>query len=136
MSDDRVLPLPGLVLQTVLHIDEPYDVESDHYRDRYTTEDVDKAQVITSRVADSVSESERHKAVIDIDLPAKLIESSTPGHFHLYIDHEMSWEAYANLLAALRDAGIVEPGYVSASIDRGYTAVRLPWVRKTVINDG
>jgi hypothetical protein len=71
-----------------------------------------------------------HKPVIDIDLPAQLVPSSTPGHYHLYLDVEVPWDAYVDLLEALAAAGIVEHGYVSASIARGYTAVRPPWVRK------
>ena len=34
------------------------------------------------------------------------------------------------ILEALRAAGIVEPGYVGASEARGYTAIRLPWVKR------
>lgn len=71
-----------------------------------------------------------HFPVIDIDIPARLIPSSTPGHSHLYIDHPVPESMYWPLLHALADAGIVEQGYVDASEARGYTSVRLPWVRK------
>jgi hypothetical protein len=74
-----------------------------------------------------------HRLVIDIDHRVKAVESTTPGHFHLYIDVPMNWHDQAlPLLHALADAGVVEPGYVGASERRGYTAVRLPWVRKGV----
>jgi hypothetical protein len=88
--------------------------------------DVSTANLITSLV----SAAPMHKPVIDIDIPAKLWPSSTPGHSHLYIDIEMPWSKYVTLLTALMEAGIVEPGYVKASIARGYTAVRPPWVSK------
>lgn len=71
-----------------------------------------------------------HKFLIDLDMPAKVVPSSTPGHCHLFIDHAMTWDTYEKLLIALADAGLVEPGYVNASIDQGYTTVRLPHVRK------
>lgn len=71
-----------------------------------------------------------HRPVLDIDLPCKLIESSTPGHYHLFIEHSMFWPDYVELLDALAKAGIVQPGYVNASKERGYTSVRLPWVKK------
>jgi hypothetical protein len=67
-----------------------------------------------------------HKPVIDIDMPCRLVESHTPGHFHLYIDHEMGRVEYWTLLEALAKAGIVETGYVLASKRRGYSAVRHP----------
>jgi hypothetical protein len=71
-----------------------------------------------------------HRLVIDIDHRVKVVESTTPGHFHLYIDVPMSWDRALGVLTAMADAGVVEPGYVAASEARGYTAVRLPWVRK------
>lgn len=89
--------------------------------------DIEKANVITSMIATKVT---HHKVIIDLDIPAQLIPSTTPGHFHLYIDHEMGKDAYFKLIAALVEAGLVEPGYLGASEARGYTAVRLPWVKK------
>lgn len=119
---DHELPLDGQVLQTVTNLD-TYDVVSG----RYDTSDPEAAQVITSRTA---ADHRKHKVIIDLDMPAQLIPSSTEGHFHLYIDHEMDWTAYAKLLTALGEAGILEPGYVRASLERELTAVRLPWVKK------
>ncbi|MCU6480516.1 hypothetical protein [Arthrobacter sp. A2-55] len=71
-----------------------------------------------------------HRPMLDIDFPAALIPSSTPGHFHLYLDKPMPWEKYRDLLTALGKAGILEPGYVNVSRERKYTALRLPWVKK------
>ena len=71
-----------------------------------------------------------HRPVLDIDIPAALIPSSTPGHAHLYIDKPMTLTQYENLLWALVEAGIIEGGYANASSARGYTSVRLPWVKK------
>lgn len=71
-----------------------------------------------------------HKPLLDIDMPARLIPSSTPGHHHLFIECEMTWSQYGKLLLALAEAGILEMGYVRASLQRGYTAVRLPWIKK------
>lgn len=88
---------------------------------------IDKANIVTSEVK---NRHRVHKPVLDIDFPVTLIPSSTPGHFHLFLDREMSWDVYEKLLYALADAGILEEGYVSASIQRGYTAVRLPWIKK------
>jgi hypothetical protein len=96
--------------------------------DRVLTDNLDEANVITSAVKATAGMT--HKVVLDIDLPAKLVPSSTEGHFHLYIDHEVAWPKYEALLDALADAGIVEQGYVGASVARGFTAARLPWIRK------
>jgi hypothetical protein len=95
-----------------------------------TTTDVDQAQVISSEIVGSMG---HHLVVLDIDVPAKLLPSSTPNHWHLYIEKPVTWFQYVNLLRALEDAGIVEPGYVSASIERGNTRVRLPWIKKEAV---
>ena len=119
----RELPLEGQVLQTV-------DLMTDNYGGadgRYATSDPDKAYVITSEIDGG---PRRHRPVLDIDLPARLIPSTTPGHFHLYLDIEIPHEKYMRLLDALGEAGILEPGYVLASKARGYTAARLPWIKK------
>lgn len=89
-------------------------------------DDIDAAKIATSEVWGS----ENHKPVLDIDFPVKVVPSTSEGHFHLFIDCEMSWEKYDYLLRTLAHVGIIESGYMSASIDRGYTAVRLPWVKK------
>ena len=71
-----------------------------------------------------------HRQVIDIDVPVEVVESSTPGHFHLYIDHLVEPEKYMALLVALADCGIVEEGYTRASYEKGFSAVRVPWLAK------
>lgn len=42
----------------------------------------------------------------------------------------MTWDKYCGLLKALGDVGILEPGYVKASLRRGYSSVRKPGVYK------
>jgi hypothetical protein len=125
---EKLPPLDGLVYEVVPNLDD-YNAEADEEFNTYRedTLDIEAATVITSRVANSV---DRHKVVLDIDLPAKLIPSTTPDHFHLYIDKELEWDAYVELLHALAKAGLVEDGYVGASVGRGHTAARLPWVKK------
>lgn len=82
----------------------------------------------------SLTDNGLHMPVIDIDrIPVKVVESSTPGNFHLYIDKEMDWATYKELLGVLYDAGIIEEGYYHASVDRKATFVRKPGVRKNIV---
>lgn len=90
------------------------------------TDNINEAHVITS----DTRAGGLHRPILDLDFPAALIPSTTPGHFHLYLDKEMTWDSYERLLKSLGRAGILESGYVSASIARAYTSVRLPWVKK------
>lgn len=71
-----------------------------------------------------------HAPVLDIDFQAELVPSSTPGHFHLYLEKQVHWEKYKKLLLALEDCGIISKGYARASITRGATYVRKPGVYK------
>lgn len=73
-----------------------------------------------------------HRPVLDIDFPAHLIPSTTEGHFHLYLDKTMTWGNFEKLLLVMGEVGLLEQGYVDASIARGYSSVRLPWVKKEV----
>ena len=75
-----------------------------------------------SRTTDEVS--------VAFAAPAFVIPSSTPGHGHLYVDKAMPWNTYQTLLNKLVELDVLEPGYVGASEERGWTCVRLPWVRK------
>ena len=85
----------------------------------------DQANLVGSSGADGL-----HHPVVDLDVPAFLVPSSTPGHSHLYINVAVPWEGYLKLLDVLAELGIVEPAYVSHSKEQGQTLVRVPWVRK------
>lgn len=91
--------------------------------------DVDRADAFGSRIRSGQHRGE-HTVAIDLDVPARLVPSSTPGHSHLYVDVPMTWDAYLAVLKALADAGVIETGYYAASERRGYTCLRLPWVQK------
>lgn len=75
-------------------------------------------------------EANLHRPVLDLDFPAALVPSSTPGHFHLYLDKEMTWSDYKYLICAFETVGLIEKGYKEASLAREFTSVRLPWVKK------
>lgn len=72
----------------------------------------------------------QHAPVIDLDVPAYLVPSSTPGHSHLYIEIEMPWWRYRILLAGLALSGLLGSGYYAHSVRRRMTMVRKPGVKK------
>ncbi len=105
------------------------DVTSDAQHKRVIVDESKEANLIGSIVQGSGlpgSSTALHLPCIDIDLPCKLVESRTPGHFHLYIDKLLTWPEYAELLGVLSDLGIVEKSYASVSRSRGQTFVRPP----------
>lgn len=104
----------------------PGDVEEDDYSFSHVRVDsIDEAHVICSQ--DKLG---NHRPILDIDFPVHVVPSSTEGHFHLFLDKQMNFDTYMRLLAALANAGIIESKYASVSEARGYTSVRLPWIRK------
>lgn len=71
-----------------------------------------------------------HALLLDLDVPAWLVPSSTPGHSHLYVDVAIQQTAYFRLLDALAECGVIQHGYAECSKRRGGTALRLPWIKK------
>lgn len=98
--------------------------------DRSPASILEGANCVSSRLPDDFFGKPRHAIILDLDLPAYLVPSSTPGHSHLYIDKVLNEDAYYELLDALAKAGVLEPGYVTASKRKGGTHLRLPWVKK------
>lgn len=128
MSDataDYTLPLEGQVLRQVEYWNNYEEISEK--RTPTLAGSIADANIITSEV----DGSDKHKVVLDIDFPAKLVPSSTEGHFHLFIDKEVTEKQLFKLVKVLADVGVVEEGYYHASRERGYTAVRTPWTRKT-----
>lgn len=123
------------------------DAEND---ERYLAVGAGRANVVSSRLdalpnftddpgeARARSEDDvMHAPVLDIDFQVFVIPSSSRGHFHLYIEKPVPWSAYKKLLVALAECGIIQEGYADASIDRGATYVRMPWVTKpTAVTTG
>lgn len=111
-------------------IDDPYDDEDEDSPDFGETLIVPgplhEANVVTSHFGDG----DTHKIAIDLDMDAALIPTSTPGHHHLIVNHELPWDAYAKLLTALNEAGLIQDGYLKASLIRGATVLRTPWTKK------
>lgn len=105
------------------------DGNDEYTNETVTTENLAKAEVVTSEAVGHWRKN-MHRPVLDIDFPAAVIPSTTPGHGHLYIDKPMTWDQYERLLNVLAEVGIIEQGYANASIERQHTAVRLPWVKK------
>jgi hypothetical protein len=82
-------------------------------------------QVDANLILSETDKQDIHMPALDIDgIHCELKESSTPGHYHLYIDKEMSWGDYELLLQVLTTVGIIEPKYFDYSMQKGYTALR------------
>lgn len=112
-----------------------YDADGDPVPESYDADDSRAPSGIRlpdDNLAASISQEHlfEHYPVLDLDFPTALIPSTTPGHFHLYLGRRLTWDNYVKLLTVLGEVGILEEGYVAASLRRGYTAVRLPWISK------
>lgn len=103
---------------------------------RYEEDNAFKLPVVSvaggANVVSSLLTNGRHAPAIDLDLPAVLVPTSTFGHSHLYLDHEMCWDHYRRLLEVMVEAGLVETGFYESAIRRGTTLLRLPGVSKVV----
>lgn len=93
------------------------------YRAYGHTNDRSKAEVVSSELRSG----KQHAPALDIDIPAALVPSTTPGHHHLYLDVAMSWRDYRRLLRALAKAGVIEQSWAKASIASENTVLSVPW---------
>ena len=100
-------------------------VTEDQEAHRVQVSTLEEANLVGSKAEHQFS-AEMHWPVIDIDVPIAAVPSKTEGHYHLYIEKAISWPHYMLLLTVMAQAGIVEWGYLNASIARGQTFVRLP----------
>lgn len=99
----------------------------------YSKEEREPAgSIAEANVSTSIREDceDSHALLLDLDIPAWLVPSSTKGHSHLYVDAKIPTSTYFALLDALADAGVIQQGYANSSKHRGGTALRLPWVKK------
>lgn len=100
---------------------------------REPVKDVGEANIATS-IREDVGDPHAqpvHALLLDLDVPAWLVPSSTPGHSHLYVDVSIPQHAYFRLLDSLANCGVIQPGYAASSKARGGTALRLPWIKKS-----
>ena len=110
-------------------------LEPDPHKNLEATTDLNEADIVTSEFVPPLFASPNrkpyHMIMFDVDIPMVVIPSSTPGHNHVYFPNtHVSKDTLFNVLDALASAGIVERGYAEASKARGFSALRLPWVRK------
>lgn len=93
--------------------------------------ELEDANCVTSVRAER-SLGANHNLLLDIDHETYLVKSSTPGHYHLYVDIPggIAPDKWADVMSALANAGVIESGYASASIEQGHATLRLPWVKK------
>lgn len=87
-----------------------------------------EANLISSKLA--YPGSDLHAPALDVDLPVECYESSTPGHYHIFIDVPIPWRKYKKMLKAMAKAGVIEEGYYKASIKRKATYLRKKGVMK------
>lgn len=110
------------------------DGNPDYLRDKAVRSS--DANLVSSRIAGGTEANpdgqDLHAPAIDIDLPCRIVPSSTPGHGHLYIDFPMPWRDYELLLRTMAMVGLVEPGYADASIAHGASFLRKPGVKRLV----
>jgi hypothetical protein len=65
-------------------------------------------------------------SILEVEFPIQLIPSTTPGHYHLYLDRKISWEQYILVLESAHEAGIINKGFYEMSIKNGQSMVLLP----------
>lgn len=92
---------------------------------RVHVDKIEDANLVSSHIKNDI-----HAPAIDLDFPAYLVPSTTPGHFHLYIEKEMQWKDYKKLLDTLLEVGLINKGWYDISMKFEQTYLRLPHIKK------
>jgi hypothetical protein len=130
--------LGKLKLYKVTNWDEAY-VDLDYSEETRVEAELDAANVASSEIegpfilTDLFSPKPKgpyHALLLDLDVPAFLVPSSTEGHSHLYVDVQIPEDDYFHLLDQLAKCGVIQKGYAEMSKRKGGTALRLPWIKK------
>lgn len=102
------------------------------YGNRHTAKEQVRipAEPEEANLVGSLINQDIHLPVFDIDYGARLIPSSTEGHYHLYLDRPCKWRDYRRVLKAMAKAGLIQKGFADHSIRRKEAFVRKPGVKK------
>lgn len=103
-------------------------IESDTY---ITPEDEVRVAVPDKKGANLISSetvpgSQYHYLFLDLDVPHQYIPSSTEGHGHLIIEKRLYKDVMWKILNLLKDAGVLENGFVDLAERRGAVFLRHP----------
>lgn len=91
---------------------------------------VEESDYYDSVLTGSLTTKNNHRPVLDFDFPCQLIESSTLGHYHFYIDTPMTWRRYYKLLVAMEKAGLIQKKFLAIARKNKQTMVFLPHIKK------
>lgn len=117
----------GTITRTTWHspkLDELSPVALDPETYDWTEDERREATEEEANLVSSLTANGLHAPVLDLDYPCRLVPSRTPGHFHLYLDVEITWTRYMLALWGLSAAGLIEGGFFRAAMRRGATFAR------------
>jgi hypothetical protein len=83
-----------------------------------------------ANLVSSLLDNGNHAPAIDLDFPIHAIPSSTPGHYHLYLELELPWKSYEKLLKVMAEIGVIEKGFYESAKHFKQTFLRLPHIKK------
>lgn len=128
---ERFAPEPELpdfmVTNQLVHCENLDTANYSHDNNNSDTDDLSKANLISSKVKGTT----RHKPIFDLDFEAALLPSSTEGHYHLYLDKELTNDQMERLVRVLHEIGILAQGNLNQWTRNKAQFLRVPWVRKT-----
>lgn len=111
--------------------DDNADSEEGHQHAELLSPNDDPTERLDANVVSSLSTQGFQYPALDLDQPIVLIESSTPGHHHLYFPTiALTTEQYAKLLDVLCECGIVQRFWADRIHSDGQTVLRMPGVKK------
>jgi hypothetical protein len=72
---------------------------------------------------------------LTLKVPCRVYASSNPINRHVYIDHELTWGEYSELLEVLQGAGITLGNWVPWALERGQSMLLRPGLTKAALRE-
>jgi hypothetical protein len=72
----------------------------------------------------------RHNLLLDLDMHNYVVDSSTAGHRHLYLDTDLELDELKEIIDVLAKHGIIQQGIKNQLDERGFLSLRPPGVVK------
>lgn len=91
--------------------------------------DLTNRHVANSNIITSVANDGYHYPVLNFDFPVRVYPSTTPGHYHVYLDKPIESEVYFAFLDYLNEMGLTDRRWTRSAHHLGASWVRLPWVQ-------
>jgi hypothetical protein len=111
------------------------DLTNNYDEDRSEQSERNEVHPLDANLISSKKANGGHTLLLDIDMRNFVVDSSTGGHKHVYIDANLTTDDLKEVIDVLAKHGIVQPGIKKQLDADGFLSLRPPGVIKGTVDD-